>query len=67
MPLHASTFDYHAPSDDQMAKMALARVAAAHYAAAINELMPEGPDKNLRAPPSAGGGDVGQCHPRSGR
>lgn len=45
MPLHPSTFDYHAPSDDQVAKMALAREAAAHYAAAINELVPEGPDK----------------------
>ena len=45
MPLHASTFDYHSPSDVQIEQMKLAREAASHYAAALAELLPDGPDK----------------------
>lgn len=45
MALHDSTFDYHAPSQEHIDKMAVGRRAAKAYADVIEQLMPEGPDK----------------------
>lgn len=54
MPLHESTFEYLKPTDNQMTGMSLAREAAKTYAAALDNLLPDGPDKtyimrNLRS------------------
>jgi hypothetical protein len=43
--LHPETFDYLRPTPDQMELMGEARGAAARYAAILDELIPEGPDK----------------------
>jgi hypothetical protein len=45
MSLHASTFEYHKPSDRQILTMAQARTAAADYALQLDELVPDGADK----------------------
>lgn len=45
MPLHESTFEYLKPSEAQIEQMALVRKAAADYAAALDQHLPEGPDK----------------------
>jgi hypothetical protein len=45
MTLHESTFGYLNPTDDQKQVMTEARTAAGDYAEAIENLMPEGPDK----------------------
>jgi hypothetical protein len=45
MEMHSSTFDYLKPTDEQMATMTKARSAAKEYAAAIDALIPDGPDK----------------------
>lgn len=45
MPLHATTFEYLKPTDEQIAQMTTARAAAKVYVAAIDTLLPEGPDK----------------------
>lgn len=43
--LHASTFGYLKPTDDQMELMTTCREAAADYAEVIDQFMPDGPDK----------------------
>lgn len=43
--LNKSTFDYLKPSDKQQSNMAVCREAAGDYAAILNELVPDGPDK----------------------
>jgi hypothetical protein len=43
--MHASTFEYLKPTDDQMATMELLREAARDYAHALITYLPEGPDK----------------------
>lgn len=45
MKLHPSTFEYLKPSDAQLQMMSVLRRASAEYAAALNALLPEGPDK----------------------
>ena len=47
MPLHASTFEYLKPTDAQITAMAKLRSAAASYAEALDELLPDGPDKTF--------------------
>lgn len=54
LSLHPSTFQYHAPTDEQKEQMELARAAAAAYAEALNSILPSGTDKtyvmrNLRS------------------
>lgn len=43
--MHASTYDYLKPTEDQMEGMALLRQAAKAYGEALETLLPEGPDK----------------------
>jgi hypothetical protein len=43
--LHPDAFGYLRPTPDQMELMGEARGAAARYAAILEELVPEGPDK----------------------
>lgn len=43
--MHASTFEYLKPTDDQITVMNALRVAASMYAKALDELLPDGPDK----------------------
>jgi hypothetical protein len=47
MPLHGSTFEYLKPTPDQIETMAKLRGAAAAYAKALDDLLPEGPDKTF--------------------
>lgn len=43
--LHPSTFEYLKPTDDQLVRMGEARKASAAYAAALEVILPDGPDK----------------------
>lgn len=43
--LDESTFNYLKPTDQQMLDMANARAAAAEYAASLESLLHDGPDK----------------------
>lgn len=43
--MHESTYEYLKPTDEQMATMAKLREAAKVYSAALELLLPEGPDK----------------------
>ena len=43
--MHIGTFDYLKPTDEQLAKMTSARQAASDYAVAMEQLVPDGPDK----------------------
>jgi hypothetical protein len=43
--MHSSTFDYLRPTDAQMDQMARVRILFATFATALNEELPEGPDK----------------------
>lgn len=45
--MHASTYEYLKPTDEQIATMAKVREAAAVYGRALEELLPEGPDKTF--------------------
>lgn len=45
MTLHASTFEYHAPTEQQKTAMARGRAAAHDYASVIEALLTDGPDK----------------------
>ena len=45
MFLHSSTFEYLKPTDPQIENMSRVREAAKVYADALNQLLPEGPDK----------------------
>lgn len=45
MTLHASTFDYLNPTEDQKSKMVAARSAAKVYAEVLQHVVPDGPDK----------------------
>lgn len=45
MTLHPTTFGYLNPSEEMKAEMNIVRSAAADYADAIQQVLPEGPDK----------------------
>lgn len=45
MTISASAFNYLSPTKDQSDSMVQARRAAAMYASALEELVPDGPDK----------------------
>lgn len=45
--LHPSTFEYLKPTDHQLKIMAELRAAAAEYAAVLDALLPDGPDKSF--------------------
>ena len=45
MSLHPTTFEYLKPTDEQISDMAVLRAAAKTYAEALDNLLPEGPDK----------------------
>lgn len=45
MQLHASTFEYLKPTDEQVNTMAAARAATKAYADALQMVLPDGPDK----------------------
>lgn len=47
MSLHASTFEYLKPTDEQIAKMAKLRQAAKDYADVLDAELPDGPDKTF--------------------
>lgn len=47
MALHPSTFEYLKPTENQIEAMALVRSAAAAYAAVLERVLPEGPDKTF--------------------
>jgi hypothetical protein len=43
--VHASTYEYLKPTDEQIRRMAKLREAAAAYGETLEKLLPEGPDK----------------------
>lgn len=43
--MHRATFDYLKPTQTQLQQMEQARTAALAYSDALQELLPEGPDK----------------------
>lgn len=45
--MHPSTYEYLQPTDEQKAAMAKLREAAAVYGTALDELLPDGPDKTF--------------------
>lgn len=45
MTLHDSTFEYLKPTDDQLVAMSWARGLMAKFAAQLDPLVPDGPDK----------------------
>ena len=45
--MHASTYDYLMPTDEQAALMAQLRQAAKVYGDTLEKLLPEGPDKTF--------------------
>jgi hypothetical protein len=47
MTLHASTFEYLKPTDDQIESMMKVRLAAKVYCDALEAVLPEGPDKTF--------------------
>ena len=47
MPLHGSTFSYLRPTEAQLAQMEQVRNAAAVYAAVLEGMLPDGPDKDF--------------------
>lgn len=47
MTLHASTFEYLKPTDEQIAQMRVVREAAAQYAKVLESQLPDGPDKTF--------------------
>lgn len=45
MPMHPSTYQHLKPTDEQMATMAKLREAAMAYGEALDQFLPDGPDK----------------------
>ena len=45
--MHPTTYDYLKPTDQQLAAMTKAREAAAIYGHALEEILPDGPDKTF--------------------
>ena len=45
--MHASTYEYLKPSDEQTAQMARVRAAAKAYSEALERELPDGPDKTF--------------------
>jgi len=43
--MHASTFDYLKPTDQQIENMAIMRQASKAYCQAIEAMVPDGPDR----------------------
>jgi hypothetical protein len=47
MSLHASTYEYLKPTEEQLAAMAHVRAAAKAYSEILEAMLPEGPDKTF--------------------
>jgi len=47
MALHPDTFEYLKPTSEQMDQMADLRMRAQHYATALDQALPDGPDKTF--------------------
>lgn len=47
MAMHPSTYEYLKPTDEQIAQMAKVRAAAKAYNDALDECIPDGPDKTV--------------------
>lgn len=45
--MHASTYEYLSPSEEQIETIVKLREAAAAYGKALEELLPDGPDKTF--------------------
>jgi hypothetical protein len=45
--MHASTYEYLKPTDEQMARMARVRAAAKVYGDVLEAELPDGPDKTF--------------------
>jgi len=45
--VHSSTYDYLKPTDEQLERMNRLREAAKMYGIALEDLLPEGPDKTF--------------------
>jgi hypothetical protein len=45
--MHASTYEYLKPTDDQVAAMAKVRAAAKEYNDVLDAVLPDGPDKTF--------------------
>ena len=45
--MHASTFDYLKPTDEQLAQMQRVREAAKAFAEVLEKELPDGPDKTF--------------------
>lgn len=45
--MHASTYEYLKPTDEQLAKMAEVRAAAKAYNDILDRCLPDGPDKTF--------------------
>lgn len=45
--MHASTYEYLKPTDEQIARMAQVRLAAKAYGEALETYLPDGPDKTF--------------------
>jgi len=43
--MHNTAFDYLKPTDDQVEQMSTVREAAKTYAAVLDDVVPDGPDK----------------------
>ena len=43
--MHATTFEYHEPTEEQIIQMGIARGAAKAYANVLEQALPDGPDK----------------------
>lgn len=43
--MHASTFEYLKPSEEQIRDMDTIRISAKDYASVLNTILPDGPDK----------------------
>jgi hypothetical protein len=44
--MDTSTYDYHKPTDEQLATMNRLRAAAKSYGEILEQLLPDGPDKS---------------------
>ena len=47
MKMHASTYEYLKPTDEQIAFMARVRAAAKAYSDVLDKELPDGPDKTF--------------------
>jgi hypothetical protein len=47
MAMHASTYEYLKPTEEQIASMAQVRAAAKTYGEVLEKMLPDGPDKTF--------------------